>query len=67
MGSLVRDLTEDEKDKIRASSLKVYEEFVDRVAEGRNMAREEVLKSAEGRVWLGEEAKKSVLLMKSAE
>lgn len=58
MGSLVRDLTEDEKDKIRASSLKVYEEFVDRVAEGRNMAREEVLKFAEGRVWLGEEAKK---------
>lgn len=58
MGSLVRDLTEDEKDKIKASSLKVYEEFVDRVAEGRNMAREEVLKSAEGRVWLGEEAKK---------
>lgn len=57
MGSLVRDLTEDEKDKIRASSLKVYEEFVDRVAEGRNMTREEVLKSAEGRVWLGEEAK----------
>ncbi|MFR4519243.1 MAG: signal peptide peptidase SppA [Fusobacterium sp.] len=58
MGSLVRDLTEDEKDKIRASSLKVYEEFVDRVAEGRNMTREEVLKSAEGRVWLGEKAKK---------
>lgn len=58
MGSLVKDLTEDEKDKIRASSLKVYEEFVDRVAEGRNMTREEVLKSAEGRVWLGEEAKK---------
>lgn len=57
MGSPVRDLTEDEKDKIRASSLKVYEEFVDRVAEGRNMTREEVLKSAEGRVWLGEEAK----------
>ena len=57
MGSLVRDLTEDEKDKIRASSLKVYEEFVDRVAEGRIMTREEVLKSAEGRVWLGEEAK----------
>lgn len=57
MGSLVRDLAEDEKDKIRASSLKVYEEFVDRVAEGRNMTREEVLKSAEGRVWLGEEAK----------
>ena len=57
MGSIVKDLTEDEKDKIRASSLKVYEEFVDRVAEGRNMTREEVLKSAEGRVWLGEEAK----------
>ena len=58
MGSLVRDLTEDEKDKIRASSLKVYEEFVDRVAEGRNMTRDAVLKAAEGRVWLGEEAKR---------
>ena len=65
MGSLVRDLTEDEKDKIRASSLKVYEEFVDRVAEGRNMTREEVLKSAEGRVWLGEEAKKIGLVDES--
>lgn len=58
MGSLVREMTEDEKDKIKASSLKVYEEFVDRVAEGRKMTREEVLKSAEGRVWLGEEAEK---------
>ena len=62
MGSIVKDLTEDEKDKIRASSLKVYEEFVDRVAEGRNVTREEVLKSAEGRVWLGEEAKEIGLI-----
>lgn len=58
MGSPVREMTEDEKDKIRASSLKVYEEFVSRVAEGRNMTRDAVLKAAEGRVWLGEEAKR---------
>ena len=58
MGSPVREMTEDEKDKIHASSLKVYEEFVSRVAEGRNMTRDAVLKAAEGRVWLGEEAKR---------
>ncbi|WP_300356557.1 signal peptide peptidase SppA [Fusobacterium sp.] len=58
LGSTVREMTEDEKDKIRASSVKVYEEFVSKVAEGRNMSREDVLKVAEGRVWLGEEAKK---------
>ena len=58
MGSLVKNMTDDEKDKIRASSIKVYEEFVSKVAEGRKMTREEVFKYAEGRVWLGEEAKK---------
>lgn len=58
MGSTVREMSEDEKDRVRASSLKVYEEFVSKVAEGRNMKREDVLKVAEGRVWLGEEAKK---------
>lgn len=58
MGSLVKNMTDDEKDKIRASSIKVYEEFVSKVAEGRKMTREEIFKYAEGRVWLGEEAKK---------
>jgi protease-4 len=34
----------------------VYELFVDRVASGRGMAREEVEKLAQGRVWTGEQA-----------
>lgn len=57
LGSMNKEMTEDEKDKLRGSSIKVYEEFVDRVSEGRNMNREDVLKIAEGRVWLGQEAK----------
>lgn len=51
-------MSEDEKDKIYASSYKIYNEFVDKVAEGRKLNRQDVLKIAEGRVWLGEEAKK---------
>lgn len=58
IGSPVKEMTEDEKDKIYASSYKIYNEFVDKVAEGRKLNRQDVLKIAEGRVWLGEEAKK---------
>lgn len=58
LGNINRPLTADEKDKLHASSLKVYNEFVDRVAEGRDMKREDVLRAAEGRVWLGQEAVK---------
>ncbi len=58
MGSMYREMTDDEKEKIHASSLKVYSEFVDKVSEGRKLNREDVLKIAEGRVWLGEEAEK---------
>jgi len=34
-----------------------YEQFLGRVAEGRNMTRDEVHKIAQGRVWTGEKAK----------
>lgn len=57
MESPTKEMTDDEKDKIRASSIKVYEEFVSKVAEGRKMSREDVLKVAGGRVWLGRKAK----------
>lgn len=57
LASANKEMTADEREKIYASSLKVYNEFVDRVSEGRNMNREDVLKIAEGRVWLGQEAK----------
>lgn len=57
LGNINKEMTADEREKIYASSLKVYNEFVDKVSEGRKMNREDVLKAAEGRVWLGEEAK----------
>ena len=62
LGNINRSLTLDERDKLYGSSLKVYNEFVDRVAEGRKMSREDVLKAAEGRVWLGQEAVKMGLV-----
>ena len=62
LGNINRPLTLDERDKLYGSSLKVYNEFVDRVAEGRKMNREDVLKAAEGRVWLGQEAVKMGLV-----
>ena len=62
LGNINRPLTLDERDKLYGSSLKVYNEFVDRVAEGRKMSREDVLKAAEGRVWLGQEAVKMGLV-----
>ncbi len=36
----------------------MYEIFLKKVAEGRNMSRDEVHKIAQGRVWTGEEAQK---------
>jgi protease IV len=36
----------------------IYDEFLDRVAEGRNMSKEKVNEIAQGRVWSGVEAKK---------
>lgn len=57
LGNPNRPMTKDDEGKVRASSLKVYSEFIDKVAEGRKMNREDVLKVAEGRVWLGQEAK----------
>jgi protease-4 len=35
----------------------VYEDFTSKVAEGRKLPKEEVLKIAKGRVWTGEDAK----------
>lgn len=54
--SLTKEMDKDREEKIYGMSLKIYSEFVDVVAEGRNLDREDVEKIAQGKVWLGEEA-----------
>ena len=51
-------MTDEEKEKIIISSEKVYNEFVEKVSLGRKLKKEDVLKIAEGRVWLGKDAVK---------
>lgn len=54
---ITKPLSKEEIDKIYYSSLEGYEEFISKVALGRNMKIEDIKKIAEGKVWLGEEAK----------
>lgn len=54
--SLTNEATKDKLDKIYASNLKVYDEFLNVVSEGRDLNREYVHSIAQGKVWLGEEA-----------
>lgn len=58
IGSLIYEMTDEEKEKIIISSEKVYNEFVEKVSLGRKLKKEDVLKIAEGRVWLGKDAVK---------
>jgi protease-4 len=51
-----RGFTEDERDAVRAEMHELYEAFVARVAEGRGLTRDAVLRGAEGRVWSGSRA-----------
>ena len=53
--SLTKEMDSEKLDKIYASNLKVYNEFLDVVAKGRNLDREYVHSIAQGKVWLGEE------------
>jgi len=45
------------KEEIKVSINQVYQTFLTRVADGRNMTKEQVHKIAQGRVWSGVEAK----------
>ena len=54
--SMVKDFDADKRDKLYASNLKVYNEFIDTVSFGRKLNRQHVEKIAQGKVWLGEEA-----------
>ncbi len=60
--SLTKDFTEKDEEKIYASSFKVYSEFLDIVAQGRELDRDYVHSIAQGKVWLGEEAKNLKLI-----
>lgn len=60
--SLTKDFTEEDEEKIYASSFKVYSEFLDIVVQGRELDRDYVHSIAQGKVWLGEEAKNLKLI-----
>ena len=64
MNSLTRKMTPGEFEKIRVSSLGVYDEFKDRVSKGRAISLDKLEDIAGGRIWLGEEGLKNGLVDK---
>lgn len=62
LGSGHRDMTTEDKEVIREFILDTYEMFLDRVAEGRKMPKDEVRKLAGGRVYPGSDALKNGLI-----
>lgn len=57
-----RKLTPEERKLLKDEILLVYDRFVTKVAEGRNLPKEEVLKIGKGRVWTGSQAKECGLV-----
>lgn len=55
-GTMFRPMTEDEHELIQDMLMDVYNQFVEAVAEGRNMSIKEVEKYADGRVFSGRQA-----------
>lgn len=54
--TLVKPMTERQKEVIMESIDDVYDTFAGKVAEGRNLAKDKVFEMAEGRVWSGSQA-----------
>jgi protease-4 len=52
----MRDYTETGYARFQASLDRIYEDFTEKVAEGRKMKLEELQKIAKGRIWTGEDA-----------
>ncbi len=50
------DFTPEQRVKFEAELDRIYEDFTSKVADGRKLPKEEVLKIAKGRVWTGEDA-----------
>ncbi|MFA5625532.1 MAG: signal peptide peptidase SppA [Bradymonadales bacterium] len=61
-GSPLRPFTPDDEAYFSQLGLDIYAQFVDAVAEARDIPREEVLKLADGRVFTGAQAKKHKLV-----
>lgn len=57
IGSITRELNNEEKNLIQMSINQGYDLFVKRCSEGRGMSVDKIKKIAEGRVWTGSEAK----------
>jgi protease IV len=51
------ELDEAERDYLTEMTLDIYEKFLQRVGEGRNMSRDSVHRIAQGRIWTGTKAK----------
>ena len=54
--TMIRPLTDAERETFRSVIADIYRSFVERVAEGRKMPAEEVDRVAQGRVWTGTQA-----------
>ena len=52
------DLTQDQNKLMQSMTDKLYDQFLERVADGRDMNKEEVHQIAQGRVWSGAKAQK---------
>jgi protease-4 len=61
-GSPYRDLTEEEQQRLQGQIDEVYDQFIDIVAEGRELPRSEVASLATGWVWTGAEAQELGLI-----
>ncbi|MBI3441743.1 MAG: signal peptide peptidase SppA [Proteobacteria bacterium] len=62
MWSLNSKFSDPEKERFDALLNNIYESFITRVMQGRNMTRKQVLTVAEGRVWTGRQAQKNGLV-----
>ncbi len=56
IGNPARPMTEEERSILQSISNDIYDQFVDAVAEGRNLSRERVLELADGRIFTGRQA-----------
>jgi protease IV len=56
VGSMWRPMTDDERKLLQDVLSNVYDQFVDAIVEGRNLAREDVLPYADGRIFSGDQA-----------
>ncbi len=57
-----RGFTSEERELLKKEILWIYDQFLDKVAEGRNMSKEEVDRIGKGRVWTGSQAKEHGLV-----